>query len=305
MNYKKLLIIAFFLLVSSMVLYFYNLPDNKLHIIACDVGQGDAILVTYKSFQILIDGGPNDKVIGCLSRHMAYWDKTIEVVISTHPESDHYRGLISVVKNYKVLNFLVNPVDNPSSQNYEVLTNTVGGYAVNVVNPTAGMVIRYGLISLDIVHPSKEFLKTNLYEKDSNKIPVGDNLQTKKIGYYQSILNPNDFSIVSLLSFNKFEALFTGDAPEEISDEVLFRLKDKSIDYIKIPHHGSKNALTWELIPNLNPKVAVISVGKNSYGHPNTEIIDLLKKYNVSIYQTIEMGDVEVVSDGFSWKVVD
>ncbi|MEK7168882.1 MAG: MBL fold metallo-hydrolase, partial [Patescibacteria group bacterium] len=70
--------------------------DNKLHIIACDVGQGDAILLQKNTTQILIDGGPNQKVLDCLGKHMPFWDRTVEVVFLTHPDIDHYGGLIDV-----------------------------------------------------------------------------------------------------------------------------------------------------------------------------------------------------------------
>ena len=70
------------------------LPDNKLHLVVCDVGQGDAILVTYKTTQMLIDGGPNKAVLECLARHMPFYDRRIEVVLLTHPQADHLNGLI-------------------------------------------------------------------------------------------------------------------------------------------------------------------------------------------------------------------
>ncbi|MBU0569553.1 MBL fold metallo-hydrolase, partial [Patescibacteria group bacterium] len=70
------------------------------------------------------------------------------------------------------------------------------------------------------------------------------------------------------------------------------------VEYIKIPHHGSKNGLTQELLEASNPEVAVISVGKNSYGHPHKETLDLLARCNLQVFRTDEVGDVEVVSDG-------
>ena len=100
--------------------------DNKnFHIVACDVGQGDAILAYYGSTQVLVDGGPNSKVLDCLSKYMPFWDREIEGVILTHPESDHYTGLIEVFKRYDVDVFLANGLDS-SSQAYQVLKKEVG-----------------------------------------------------------------------------------------------------------------------------------------------------------------------------------
>ena len=79
-----------------------SLPDKNLHVIACDVGQGDAILITSRSTQVLVDGGPNNKVIDCLSRNLPFWDRTIEVVVLSHAQTDHMNGLIAVLERFDV-----------------------------------------------------------------------------------------------------------------------------------------------------------------------------------------------------------
>jgi len=71
-----------------------------------------------------------------------------------------------------------------------------------------------------------------------------------------------------------------------------------TVDYIKIPHHGSINGLTENFLRASMPKIAVISVGKNSWGHPREEILEMLAKYNVRVFRTDKMGDIELVSDG-------
>src|SRR3972149_6329793 len=97
-------LIGFILLTS----YFFSLPDGKLHIIFCDVGQGDAAYIrTPNNQDMLIDGGPDDKVLSCLGRHMPFYDRTIDVVVLTHPQKDHLQGLISVVERYTVKYFVM------------------------------------------------------------------------------------------------------------------------------------------------------------------------------------------------------
>lgn len=81
----------------------WTLPDNKLHIVFCDVGQGDAILVYRGTNQMLVDGGPNDEVLKCLDRHMPFWDRRVEAVVLTHNEADHARGLEYVRQRYNVI----------------------------------------------------------------------------------------------------------------------------------------------------------------------------------------------------------
>ena len=86
----------------------FSASDEKLHLIACDVGQEDAILVVYKGNQILIDGGPDRRVLDCLVKYIPFWDKKIELVILTHPQDDHYGGLIEVFRSYEVGTFVAN-----------------------------------------------------------------------------------------------------------------------------------------------------------------------------------------------------
>ena len=105
--------------------------------------------------------------------------------------------------------------------------------------------------------------------------------------------------MVYKLSFKKFSGIFTGDAPPKILNDLAITHPDLHAEYIKIPHHGSKNGLTEELLRIAKPQLGIISVGKNnSYGHPHKEVIELLNKENVRVLRTDEMGDVEVVSDG-------
>src|SRR3972149_11248832 len=141
------------LLLAMIVIALFQIPDSRLHIVACDVGQGDGILVIYKNTQIVTDGGPDEKIIACLGKYMPFWDRKIELVVSTHPDSDHSTGLISLVKEYKVDNILINPIDS-STQTIEVLENMVGSRGVGVITPVEGMSMGLGLIRLDILNPS-------------------------------------------------------------------------------------------------------------------------------------------------------
>jgi competence protein ComEC len=122
------------LVLSLLVIAVFQLPDNNLHVIACDVGQVDAILVSYKNIQILTDGGPNSSVIDCLGRHLPFWDRTIELIISTHPDADHSTGLVEVIRKYNVGNILVNPID-PGTQVYGALEKEVGSRGYGCLTP--------------------------------------------------------------------------------------------------------------------------------------------------------------------------
>ena len=151
----KYLYLLLLLITATIWLAVLVYPDRNLKIIACDVGQGDGFLAIYGKTEILIDGGPNNNIVDCLSKYLPFWDRTIEIVLLTHPQKDHYMGLIEVFKRYKVKYFLANSLDS-SSQEYSLLKSLVGGGTTNVINPTRGMSMRVGLIHLDILHPSDE-----------------------------------------------------------------------------------------------------------------------------------------------------
>lgn len=260
----------------------WQFGNNNLHLIACDVGQGDAILALKGSLQILTDGGPNNKVVDCLSRHMPFWDRTIELVILTHPQLDHYGGLAEVFGRYEVENFLYNPI-YVSASGYEVLKKAVGGSGASLLNPKKGMVMRFDLIQIDILHPH------------TNDLVVGVNPPTGDL---------NDFSIVYKLSLGDFDALLTGDINAKQLDLSNLSESISDLEYIKVPHHGSKNGLNKELLDVVSPKVAVISSGRNnSYGHPHEEVLKLLREKGTKILRTDEIGDVEVITDGGKWWV--
>jgi len=288
----KLIFFVLLLFATAIWLAVFSF-DKQLHLISCDVGQGDAMLAVFGKIQILVDGGPNNKVIDCISRHVPFWDREIEVVVLTHPEIDHFGGLVEVLKRYKVDYLLANPIDS-SDQAYQVLTNEVGGREVTVINPTTGLKIGNSLIYLDVLFPSKTFLDKNLETSDDQN----------PLKMFETKINKNSFSIVTLLHFGNFSALLPGDIDQKGEEEILKTFRNLNTDYLKVPHHGSKNGLTEEFLEKVLPAVAVISVGaKNSYGHPHQEILDLLKKYDVEVFRTDKSGDVELTTDGESWRI--
>jgi len=294
-----------FLIIQLMVfctvwLAVHSIFSNNLEIVACDVGQGDGFLLTYKSTQVIIDGGPNKKIVNCVGKNIPFWDREIELVILTHPQKDHFLGLIEIFKNYNVDNFLANNLDN-STDEYRLLVSTVVGGKTVVLNPADISNLRVGLIYLDILSPKKEFLDKNSEEKKENYNEEQGEL-SRVLGKFTSKLDPNEFSIVTLARYGNFKALFTGDISPEKSDEVAQILKKSGVgqvNYIKVPHHGSRNGMSASLLETVNPEIAVISAGKNnSYGHPHEEILKMLGDKNVKILRTDQMGDVVVETDG-------
>ncbi|OGM75042.1 hypothetical protein A2382_02160 [Candidatus Woesebacteria bacterium RIFOXYB1_FULL_38_16] len=274
-----------FLALSATTIWFgvFSMPDQLLHLVTCNVGQGDATLIQQGTTQILIDGGPDEKVLNCLSNNLPFWDKTIELVVLSHPQKDHFNGLINVFENYQVKYFIASSLES-STQGYQVLKKLVGGSGTVVINPNIGKQYRLGLVVLDILAPFTSIPNTNT------------------LGTFVSNEDPNAFSVVLNLKLGSFSALFPGDLDPESFDILSLLGKTPKVEYIKIPHHGSKNGLTKGFLEKVNPKVATISVGKdNSFGHPHKEILDLLKKKQIIILRTDEQGDIEIITNGKKW----
>jgi competence protein ComEC len=301
-NITKLTFIILLLITATVWIAVFTYPPPVFRIIACDVGQGDATLAIHGKNQILIDGGPGRKVLDCLSKNIPFWDRTIELVVLTHPQKDHYGGLIDVMKNYKVNNFVTSGLDSVS-QDFRVLEDQVGSGRVSVHKGVNGQSMRLGMMQLDIVWPTDEFLAKNSSDTEAIKRSSDQAV----LGIFDTRLDPNDFSVVAILTYGEFDALLTGDIGNDVSDEVSSLLTSynlRPLNYIKIPHHGSKNGISQKLVDALDPEIAVISAGKNNtYGHPHEEVIKMLNDKNIKILRTDLKGDVMIESDGINYLV--
>lgn len=264
-------IIAIFSLVGAFIWQWFVFSDGRLHVVFCNVGQGDAIYIrTPKGFDMLVDGGPNNAVVSCLNKHMPFWDRTIDIVLLTHPHSDHMAGFPAVFKEYKVSHFVTEKLDNDTDIFRLVMQKIKKRYVVagNKIKTPDGVVFNF-------VGPTIEFL-----ERTSPGGKIGESSEFA--------------SVETLVSYGKFRLLLTGDSQAgELGEAVQL-----PIDVLQVPHHGSKTGLTEKIIQTLYPRTAVISVGKNKYGHPSPQILEMLQKEKIKILRTDEVGDIEIVSDG-------
>lgn len=271
-------------LVILIIFVFFQFNDSRLHLVICDVGQGDAIFIrTPAQADILIDGGPDKKVLDCLSRHMPFWDRSLDAVILTHPHSDHITGLVDVIERYKVSAFYTEKVD-ADTQIYKLLKTKLA---------EKGLSAKY-------LHASESFK-----EKTGMKLialwPSTDALN--KTDQTNANLDLNGLSVISLIRYANFSALLTGDAGLVVENQIADLAGD--IDVLKVPHHGSKTGMSDHFLSLTSPELAVISVGvKNKYGHPAKVSLDLLAKHKVRTLRTDLDGEVEIISDGKIWFVV-
>lgn len=292
-NWRKVLISFIFLATLSVWFAAFSGPDDKLHVIACDVGQGDALLILHKSTQILIDGGPNNSVIDCLSAHVPFYDRDLELVILTHPQADHYTGLLQVFDDYHVKAFLGNELDG-SSQSYQVLKNKLDIEGSRFLVAENDKDLELDLIYLDILHPSRQFLAENYNENLNNENVLGEHTTND---------DPNEFSVTFVLHYGNFSMLFTGDLSPDVSEMLIEKDLLEKVDVLKVQHHGSRNGLTEAMLQRVKPEMSIISVGKNQWGHPHKEVLEILSTGGTEVYRTDEMGDVEIVSDGENYWI--
>lgn len=309
-------------IVTGLILLFSfitTLPDGKLHIVFCNVGQGDAAYIRFPDgHDMVVDGGPDDQVINCLGKHMPFWDRRIDLVVLSHPQKDHMAGLVSVFDRFKVQYFIHSDVSE-KTEGYDKLIAEVKTKKIPEKLVTAGDAITVGNTNLAIVWPSKTEIAS---------------IKPASVLGATTDTNVNEACVVLHLSYGRFDALFTGDADSPVDPEIFSRQFADSgeLEVLKVPHHGAKTGMTDDFLNWLYPNgrsgkcnstfnqssitnnhepitnnaslcpLAVISVGKNSYGHPAPETISRLKAKGVKVLRTDEAGDVEVISDGKSWN---
>lgn len=270
-------IILIFALAGFSTYQYFKFNDGKLHLIFCNVGQGDGIFIrSPKGLDIIVDSGPDDSILNCLSSHTPFWDREIELAILTHPHADHMRGFISIFQRYKVLNFATEELGNDTAL-YKELIKEVQNSGLKVQYLVAGDKFKISDgAEFKVVGPSKDFLKRTS--------PNG------KIG------ESKEFSSLELLiSLGTFNSLLAGDSQIEELNEALPALS--KVDVFQIPHHGSKYGTSSEFLNSISPKLAVISVGKNKYGHPTKEVLGILESHKIKFLRTDQHGDVEIIVD--------
>lgn len=275
-------LILFISLVGLIGVFYATLPNTKPMVVVCDVGQGDAILATYKNIQLLVDVGPNNKkVLNCLENHLPFWDKTIEVVILTHGDNDHVGGLNDLMKIYKVNNFFSNGLlDKDIEQNI---------YSKKI---RQNDIISLSLFNFEVVWPEKKLE----IEKDglaNNSAVLAGKNENSVVGILK---------VPSTSSGQGWSMFMSGDMEAETEQRLVWRgvlrqAQDK-VDVLKVSHHGSATATSEELLETIKPKLAVISVGKNNrFGHPTDEVLERLKEKQIKVKRTDEDGEIIIDFD--------
>lgn len=276
---KKLFIILVIIAVSTYCYLSYRawVSNDYFKVIFFDVGQGDSsLIITPTGKTILTDGGPDNKVLRELGKELPFWVRHLDAVVLTHAHDDHLLGLIEVCRRYQIKQILYNNLDF-NTPALTALTNT----------------LRAEKIKLTVVYPGMVF-------------NFGDNCQLQILAASKEQgIDENDYSIVSSFNCLDRKVLFTGDAGLKIEESLLNKKIDLKADILKISHHGSKTANSINFLQAVNPKLALISLGlNNKYKHPDSNIIERLKKIAVDIYRTDLSGSLVILANNKEISII-
>ncbi len=276
-SYFKLSVVIIFAILTLIIWSFVFTRESKngvLTVAFLDIGQGDAIFIeTPNGTQVLLDGGPNKKVLRELSELMPFYDRSIDMIITSHPDMDHIGGVPDVLGRFEVEHIMIPGVGSDTDV-YEEMINIAQEKNIEI------LYARRGRIYLDADH-----------------------------GVYLDILFPdrdvtgfdkNLASIVAKLVYGDATFLLTGDSPKSI-EEYLISVDPVAldVDVLKLGHHGSKTSTSKDFLGYTSPDYAIISAGKdNSYGHPHQEVLDALEQFDIKYFETANFGTIVFECDG-------
>ena len=287
---KKSIIIITLFIVSALLAVIITFPTNQAFLIACNVGQGDALLFTKGATQILIDGGPDNKVLECLKQNMPFWDRKIELVINTHPEKDHLAGLLPVVEQYQVGQLVSNSFWMDTSLFRDFIA-AVREKRIPVYSPKKGDRLEVAGFTFQVLWPEWVIGDVGIWKQDG-ELAKGKN--TVILG--EKTIEPNEWSIVALANYDDKKILLAGDISGETEKKIMDKMALPKIDILKVAHHGSKYSTSEEWLSCLKPKLAVISAGKNPWGHPTQEALKRLRDLGIKILRT-DKEEIRILLD--------
>ncbi|MFA5099204.1 MAG: MBL fold metallo-hydrolase [Candidatus Paceibacterota bacterium] len=273
MSKNSIIIIILFLIVFDIFIWaeiFLNKPDKNTELYFLNVGQGDGELIVFpNNIKTLIDAGQANKAAEEFSYLFSPFNRYIDLVILTHPEIDHFGGLIDIMKRYKVGAFIFNG-ETKDSNGFSDLEKIIQENKIKTVVLSGGDKIKYLENYFDVLSPLK----------DSNSAATNEN------------------GLVLKLNSQNLKTLFAADIGEKTETDLIKKYGDylKS-DILKVAHHGSKFSSSDKFLAMVLPKISVFEVGKNSYGHPNDGVIERLKNLNSKIFRTDQDGTVKISSD--------
>ena len=268
---KKLLssVVALGLVVSNMFISNANTQQLEVHHI--NVGQGESIYIELPDgSDVLIDAGKSNygsTVVNYLKEQEKNID--IEYLIATHPDADHIGGMSEVFKQLNVKNFIY-PTDAPhDTKTWQNVLSLADAEGCNIKDSTPGTTFNIGGATMKFIQPSVDY-------RDNN-----------------------DDSVVTYLEYKDVNFMFTGDIEAEAEKDMVAQNLVIDVDFMSVPHHGSKGSSTEAFLAKAKPEYAIVSVGAdNSYGHPSADALNRYNAIGSKVYRTDQLGDIVIKTDG-------
>jgi competence protein ComEC len=238
-----------------------------------DVGQGDAVLIqTPDGVEMLVDGGRDATVLRELSKGRSFFDRTIDVMVATHPDADHINGLVDVLARYQVAT-VIETSNAKDTSGTAAFDRAVQDENARVIVPEAGQVMWLG-----------ERTKVEILS------PTGDETNWES----------NTASIVLRVVYGDTAFMLTGDAPSGIENYLVGQYGEQlQSDVLKLGHHGSKTSTSELFLDTVKPTYAVVSASiDNRYGHPHQDVMQRVLARNIQTSQTGTDGTITFYSDG-------
>jgi len=254
-----------------------TMPDDELRVSFIDVGEGDAILIQKGNTQVLVDGGSSPQTITSeLSRRMPFWDRTIDLLVLTHPHQDHLGGLVEILKRYRVKQVLYTDIEYESPLYDEFLRCVEEKDAESITAVAGQQITMTGEVVIKVLNPPD--------------IPLA--------GTESDIDNG---SVALHVRYGNVSFLLTGDIMRETELELIRGRAELTGMVLKVAHHGSGTSSTSRFLAVANPQIAVISCGaENEFGHPSEEVLERLgeKVGEENVFRTDINGTIDFITDG-------
>ncbi len=292
MRRKKKLITSLIIIIIAGVFYlFENYPtafkentinqrveeapvtaEDRLEVTFINVGQADSILLENEGQYMLVDAGNNEDGPKLVTYLKGLGINQFNYVVGTHPHEDHIGGLDDIINNFNIKNFYMPDVIT-TTKTFEDVLDALENKNIALTIPNKNDTFKLGDATIKVLYVGSED------EKDLNNT-----------------------SIVLKATYQNVSFLLTGDASTKVEGNL--DRKDLESTVLKVAHHGSSTATNEEFLNLVNPKYAVISVGKdNQYNHPHTSVLNTLANHNITTYRTDEDGTIQMITDGVNIEI--
>lgn len=243
---------------------------QQLEVHHINVGQGDATYIEFPNgTDMLIDSGKSGSgstVVNYLKKQES--NMTIDYLIATHPDADHVGGMQEVFKSMKVNNFIYPYDAQHDTQTWKNVLSLAKKEGCTIKDSKSGTSFNFGGAVVKFIHPTTDYKDTN------------------------------EDSVVTFIDYKDAEFMFTGDIEKQTEIDMVELGLVRNIDFMSVPHHGSKSSSTPYFLVEADPEYAIVSVGQNSYGHPVPEVLQRYANIGAKVYRTDKLGNIVIKTDG-------